>query len=628
MEERVFRSGRGSRKRFFRVKRADRVRGRFLAAAPLTAVLVLIAACSTQEPFERKAFPVSEPGTAPADESRALAVLPAAAHEWFPLSQWNGNPVVTTHAGAVEGFPAGKDVLSWKGIPYALPPLGEYRWRAPVDHPPWDGIFKAERFGGIAAQPNPLARGRVIGSEDCLTLNLWRPADGETGLPVYVFIHGGGNSLGGSGIVPDYDGAVIAGSKHLVFLTMNYRVGPFGWFTHPALREGADPLDASGNYGTLDIIKALEWIRDNIAAFGGDPGNVPIAGESAGGFNVYSLLVSPKAQGLFHRGIVQSGYLNAVTIADGDEAADRVLLALLVRDKRAATPEDAERIAVGMTNAEIAAYLRGASTDEIMACFDPGPMGMLDFPYLFPDGEVIAREGFDLIRAGTPVSRVPLIIGSNRDEVRLFLGFGKLYRKNRELFRLASDIGSDTWRSDSVDLPAKRLSSVPGNPPVYTYLFQWGTARREGGSVMPGRWGDRLGACHSLDVPFFLGNNSFNGKFLSAFIYTRRNEGGRRSLSEAMMEYAAFFASTGDANGTSGGASGNSESRRSADLPYWPSWDPAAGKTLSIVFDADYDARAIFLTDAGSTREEVLERARNAADPELFAQALDILEDW
>ena len=213
--------------------------------------------------------------------------------------------VVQTRFGRVQGFADDEGTLVWKSIPYAAPPVGELRWRAPRDPAPRPGIRVSRSFGSGCTQFNPLVGG-IRGSEDCLTLNIWRPASPETGLPVYLWIHGGGNTIGSSVMVNEYRGNRVARASQVVFVSINYRLGPFGWFTLPALREGVSPEDDSGNYGTLDIIHALRWIRDNIAAFGGDPATVAVTGESAGASNVLSLMVSPLAEGLFHRAVSQS----------------------------------------------------------------------------------------------------------------------------------------------------------------------------------------------------------------------------------------------------------------------------------------------------------------------------------
>ena len=247
------------------------------------------------------------------------------------LSVLAGDAKVRTLYGVVKGRVFNQDILVWKGIPYAKPPIGELRWKAPRDPDPWTGIRDADDFGSEATQYD--LSGSVKGSEDCLYLNIWRPQSDEKNLPVYFWIHGGGNSMGAAS-EEGYDGVNLAGKCNMVVVTVNYRLGPLGWFTCDALRSdepGAD-LDNSGNYGTLDLIKALTWVKDNIAAFGGDPSRVTVAGESAGAINIFSLLISPQGAGLFHGAIAQSGMPIALPVAAGEESAREVILKLLVAD--------------------------------------------------------------------------------------------------------------------------------------------------------------------------------------------------------------------------------------------------------------------------------------------------------
>jgi len=281
-------------------------------------------------------------------------------------SEWNGTEVVTTTYGDVKGFADNADTWVWKAIPFATPPVGELRWQAPHDPEPWSGIREETEFCNWCPQfssefdPSNNTM-HLAGNEDCLYLNIWRPQSEEIHLPVYLWIHGGGNSVGSASI---YDGSILASTSNLIVITIQYRLGPFGWFTHPALRQGESALDDSGNYGTLDIIKALEWVRDNINAFGGDPNNVTIAGESAGAINVLSLIISPAASSLFHKAIAQSGLLSPVPLSAGDSYANTVIEALLAND---GTPEDqAQSVRESMTDAEIEAYLRSKSTEEFL----------------------------------------------------------------------------------------------------------------------------------------------------------------------------------------------------------------------------------------------------------------------
>ena len=221
------------------------------------------------------------------------------------LAAWgNGEclpTTVRTQSGSVRG--GGTDVVAFKGLPYAAPPTGDRRWRPPVSADPWRDVRDATQFGPQCPQLGS-ARSMLATSEDCLSLNVWTPAKsaGER-LPVMVWIHGGGFVIG-SGALPQYDGEQLA-RRGVVLVTLNYRLGPLGFFAHPALsRESSHRV--SGNYGLLDQIAALRWVHANIAAFGGDPGNVTVFGQSGGAWSTCVLIVSPLARGLLHRAIAES----------------------------------------------------------------------------------------------------------------------------------------------------------------------------------------------------------------------------------------------------------------------------------------------------------------------------------
>lgn len=241
---------------------------------------------------------------------RLLLLLMAGAAA-VPLS--GATRSVRTRSGVLDGVPGrNPEVTVFKGIPYAAPPIGELRWKAPEPAASWQDVRHADAFGpncmqNIVQERKPwtyefMAHGAV--SEDCLYLNVWTTARGGDRRPVFVYIYGGGFTEG-SGSVPVYDGEGLA-KKGLVVVTFNYRVGPFGFLAHPELTKESG-RNASGNYGLLDQVAALQWIHDNIAAFGGDAGRVTIAGQSAGGMSVLALIASPLAKGLFHRAIDQSG---------------------------------------------------------------------------------------------------------------------------------------------------------------------------------------------------------------------------------------------------------------------------------------------------------------------------------
>jgi para-nitrobenzyl esterase len=219
---------------------------------------------------------------------------------------------VVIDSGPIRGS-AAEGVLSWKGIPFAQPPLGDLRWRAPQPVEPWRGVRETTEYSHDCMQvpfPSDAAPLGTEPAEDCLYANVWRPADGQKKLPVMVWIYGGGFVNGGAS-PPTYSGANLA-KDGVVFVSFNYRLGRFGTFALPQL-TAADPDEGLlGNYFMLDQVAALQWVRRNIAAFGGDPANVTIIGESAGGMSVHSLVTSPLSQGLFQRAVVMSG-ANAVS---------------------------------------------------------------------------------------------------------------------------------------------------------------------------------------------------------------------------------------------------------------------------------------------------------------------------
>ena len=322
----------------------------------------------------------------------AVALAVVALIGWFAFREPAPTPPTADSATAVEiaqgrvvGY-VSEGAYAWRGIPFAAPPAGELRWRAPRPPAPFAEPLVATASGSpclqfaspLAAVADPDGDG-VVGSEDCLYLNVYAPA-GAPGAgerhPVMFWIHGGGNSVGHAG---PYDGSLLAVRHDVVLVAVNYRLGPFGWFTHPALRgPDASPADASGNFGTLDLVRGLEWVRDNIAAFGGDPANVTIFGESAGGTNVLSLLSSPHAAGLFHRAIAQSGSHRATPRAHGEAFAEgetpghrhssaEMVAALLARDGMdlAAARERAR----AMSHDAIRTLLHGVDGAKLLALY-------------------------------------------------------------------------------------------------------------------------------------------------------------------------------------------------------------------------------------------------------------------
>ncbi|MEF9979341.1 MAG: carboxylesterase family protein [Thermomonas sp.] len=321
------------------------------------------------------------------------------------LAQPSPSLRVQTTAGLVEGLR--EDGLAvFKGLPYAAPPTGALRWRAPQPATPWQGVRKADAFGHVCMQAPGAARAAGAGDvgpmgEDCLSLNIWTPdTRASARRPVMVWIHGGALVFGAGSQAP-YAGNALA-ERGAVVVTLNYRLGPLGFFDHPAL---AGTSGGNVNFGLLDQIAALKWVRDNIAAFGGDPGNVTVFGESAGGQSVLALFASPRARGLFHRGIVQSAYgIPSNTRAKARAVSLKVASSLGVADEKAT-----------------AAQLRAIPQQRFATAFDGEGMSLAPG---FVVGDAALPETILASFQKQRQAKLPLIIGSNSDEATVATAFG------------------------------------------------------------------------------------------------------------------------------------------------------------------------------------------------------------
>jgi para-nitrobenzyl esterase len=474
---------------------------------------------------------------------------------------------VRTEAGVVEGA-AGTvpHVQVYKGIPFAAPPVGKLRWREPQPVAPWKGVRKATEFGNHCMQVHVwddiIFRDSQM-SEDCLYLNVWTPAaSADAKLPVMVWIHGGG-FIAGSASEARQDGERLAG-KGVVVVSMNYRLGIFGFLAHPELTKES-PNHASGNYGLLDQAAALEWVKRNIAAFGGDPGNVTIFGESAGSFSVSAHMASPVSQGLFQKAIGESGaYFTA---------GDQTLAPQSLKESETEGLGFAKSI-----GAPTLAALRGKPADEVLKSAAAARDVRFD-PNL--DGYFMPQPAYDVFAAGMQ-SHVPLLAGWNADEIRAAVtlapvkptpeSFEKQARErfgdeaeavlkaypakdSAEALESAASLGSDlfigyaTWKW-------VEMQTETGDAPVFRYSFDRKIPVPEDNKVngAPATSAD-IGARHAGEIEYVFGALDS----LPAVPW----EPIDRTLSEQMMTYWSNFARSGDPNG--GG------------LPRWPEYDKAGG---------------------------------------------------
>jgi para-nitrobenzyl esterase len=452
-----------------------------------------------------------------------------------------------TMQGIVRGRQDG-GIASFRGIPYSAPVTGAGRFRPPEPHDKWDGERDATVCGPVAPQMDALAQ--MFGTEPeptdecCLYLNVYTPGIDDGRRPVLVWIHGGAFILG-SGSNPGYDAAALARRGDVVVVSLNYRLGSLG-FLHLADLDPGHP--GTGNLGILDQVAALEWVRDNVAAFGGDPGNVTVFGESAGGMSVGTLLGTPAADGLFHKAIPQSGAShNASPRAHAAEIAEEFLRAAGV-----STVDELRGISVEDLVQAQQSFVFSFFTD-VERQVAAGPTMRLPFQPVV-DHHVLSEVPIDRVASGA-ASDVPLLIGTTRDEWRLFqamdmsdLDEDGLERRFAKMFGDAAD-ASEVYRRAAPDQglkdqfgaavtdmvfrqPAIRLAEaqVAHGAPVFSYLFTWESPAM----------GGILGSCHALDVPFVFGNLDAAG--LGLLI----GDAAPQHLADVMQESWLAFACTGD----------------------------------------------------------------------------------
>ncbi|WP_405988346.1 carboxylesterase/lipase family protein [Streptomyces sp. NBC_00986] len=468
---------------------------------------------------------------------------------------------VPTESGLVAGTPAKlPGVTVFKGIPYAAAPSGPLRWRPPQPPAPWTGVRNAADFGPVCPQT---PRGQKLRmSEDCLSLNVWTAAEPSDRTPVLVWIHGG-RFIMGAGSEPLYDGAALAGAG-LVVVTLNYRLGVLGFLATPELSAESEH-GSSGNYGLLDQIAALRWVRDNIAAFGGDPDRVTIAGQSAGGACVQDLMYSPPARGLFHGAIAESG-------ARHPRDPSLAYLASSYRTREQAEAEGTRHLQdLGVATLE---ELRALPLPDLLRGNDADQAGGGHQPPLFRpvrDGWVFPHSYAEALALGTQAD-IPVITGTNKDEdgasPKPHVSLAEYTASARRHLRDSADDYLALYPA-STDAEAGRQSSAAARDHARTSTWLWATEWAKHARspvytyywthVPPGPDAESAGAYHGSEINYFLNN---------LYATDRPWTAEDHRIADTVSRYVVNFAATGDPNGPA--------------LRQWVPADPAAPATMEI----------------------------------------------
>lgn len=487
----------------------------------------------------------------------AALMLAACASEPEAPPTADASTTRSVSGGDIVGYiDAGTGAQVWQGVPFAAAPEGDLRWRAPrpvegwsltratIAHPEMcPQITNALNAEATGAEP-----GQLVGSEDCLKLDVYAPAGAgpdDAGRPVMVWIHGGANVWGSAS---QYDGAQLASDQNVVVVVIQYRLGPLGFFAHPDLADDAElEFDSAANFALLDQIAALDWVQANAAQFGGDAGNVTIFGESAGGHNVAGLMASPLADGLFHRSIIQSGSFVSTPLEEAQSGGEFSATAA------------AERFAGQDAGADA---IRSAPLQAVYDAYGGEGLGE-GLPRMIQDGVTIPLGPMaEAFASPDTFNAVPVITGTNKDELKLFnildpaltnRWFGVIIRvQDQQFFDILSDYQSRLWRIMAVDEAAARMTEG-GHDAVWAYRFDWD----EGGTMAFMDMSKLLGAAHAMEIPFVFNHFDFFGR-LDGALFNDRNADGREAVAESMGAYWASFARTGDP-GPAGG-------------PDWPAW--------------------------------------------------------
>lgn len=490
--------------------------------------------------------------------------------------------------GTVQGLEVNESkTLLWKGIPYAKAPVGNLRWKAPMKLDSWTGVYDATKNGNIGIQASGT---KVLGNEDCLNLDIYRPNSNEANLPVLVYIHGGNNQ---SGTSQEINAQKLAVNANIIVISINYRLGLFGFNNLPALKTN-NKEESSGNYALLDIAKSLDWVKENVEFFGGNSKNVTVSGFSAGGRDVMALLISTIFKGKFEKAISFSG---GMTIADYDKSQKlfaKAIAPLVVEDKVKNNIEDATQWLMG-TGEDVKNYLYKLSPERLAILMTNAGIRMEVFPHLFNDGAVLPKDGFETSK----YNNVPLIMITGSSEFSLFGRFDKTFAGTDDKTLLSeNDIaknysfiykyGNRLYGLFNAQESAERMFKTY-KAPIYTADFDWGIDSK----IYGDRTAKIYGALHGIWIPF-LTDETMGA---SALIGDSLKNAGSKELTAKFTKYISNFLWNDNPN--------------SRDLVEWKSWTNPKKGLSQLILNADKEKANIIMTNERDTYENILNDMKN-----------------